>query len=160
MAPPQDIVVKFVDRYGKGAHELLAKSDLAPRLLYHGPVCLKDGEPSYESISMVVMEHVDGTTLAVAEAVIDKERMEEVRSQVKKVIGLLHDHNFVFGDLRLPNIMITRDMKVRLIDFNWAGVDGQAKYPLLISQEIGWPEGVKASALITREHDLDMLKRL
>ena len=43
MDPPRDIVVKFVDRYEKGAHELLAESDLAPRLLYHGPVCLKDG---------------------------------------------------------------------------------------------------------------------
>ena len=68
---------------------------------------------------------------------------------MKKAIGLLHNHNFVFGDLCLPNIMITTDMKVRLIDFNWAGVDGQAKYPLSILQEIGWPEGVKASAVIT-----------
>ena len=63
MDPSRDIVVKFVDQYGQGAHELLAESDLAPRLLHHGPVCLKDGEPSYRSISMVV---VDGTMLAVA----------------------------------------------------------------------------------------------
>ncbi len=86
--------------------------------------------------------------------------MEKVRSQVRKAIELLHGHNFVFGDLRLPNVMVTRDMKVRLIDFDWAGVDGQARYPLLISEGIGWPEGVEALALMTREHDLDMLKRL
>jgi len=95
---------------------------------------------------MVVMEHVDGTTLAVAKADIDKEKMEEVRSQVKKAIKLLHDHNFVFGDLRLPNIMVTRDMKVRLIDFNWAGVEGQSE---LLGQIIQFRNCIR-SLLISR----------
>jgi hypothetical protein len=36
--------------------------------------------------------------------------------------------------------MIMKDGKV--IDFNWAGEEGQAKYPFLISPEISWPEGV------------------
>jgi hypothetical protein len=66
----------------------------------------------------------------------------------------------VFGDLRPPNVMITKDGKVKLIDLNWAGEEGQAKYPSLISSEIAWPEGVKALAVMRREHDLDMLRKL
>jgi serine/threonine protein kinase len=97
--PARDIVVKFVDRYGQGAHELLAESDLAPKLLYHGPC------PADQRIFMVIMEYVDGPTIAVAKRDLDEETMEKVRSQVKTAIKLLHDHNFVFGDLRLPNIM-------------------------------------------------------
>jgi hypothetical protein len=55
--------------------------------------------------------------------------------------------------------MITKDGKVKLIDFNWAGEEGQAKYPVLISSEIAWPEGVKALAVMKREYDLDMLSK-
>jgi len=56
--------------------------------------------------------------------------------------------------------LITKDGKVKLVDFNWAGEDGQAKYPFLLSQEIRWLEGVKAMAVIRKEHDLAMLHNL
>ena len=56
--------------------------------------------------------------------------------------------------------MITKDEEVKLIDFNWAGEEDQAKYPSLISPEISWPEGVKPLALMRREHDFDMLNKL
>ena len=64
--PAQDIVVKFVDRYGQRAHQILADKCLAPKLLYCGSPCLGDDEPSYRSIYMVVMEYVDGDTFVVA----------------------------------------------------------------------------------------------
>ena len=51
--------------------------------------------------------------------------------------------------------MITKAHEVKLIDFNWAGEKGQAKYPYLIS-----PEGVKALAVMEADHDLDMLSKL
>jgi hypothetical protein len=56
--------------------------------------------------------------------------------------------------------MITKDGEVKLIDFNWAGVEGQARYPSLISPEIHWPNGVKPLAVMRREHDLNMLNEL
>ena len=34
--PAQDIVIKFVDRYGEKAHRILADEGLAPKLLYCG----------------------------------------------------------------------------------------------------------------------------
>lgn len=160
--PAQDIVVKFVDRYGHRAHQILADQGLAPKLLYCGSPRLDDDsdEPSYQSISMVVMEYVDGDTLAVAKQKMFETSVEAVRSAVQRALDLLHSHGLVFGDLRPPNVMITRDGKVKLIDFNWAGEEGQAKYPPLISPGIAWPEGVKALAVMRREHDLDMLIRL
>jgi len=158
--PAQDIVVKFVDRYGKRAHQLLADQGLAPKLLYCGSPHLNDDEPSYQSISMVVMEYIDGDKLAVAKRKMSEESVETVRSDVRRALDLLHGHGLVFGDLRAPNIMITKDGKVKLIDFDWAGEEGQAKYPPLISSEISWPEGVKALAVMRREHDLVMLRRL
>ena len=158
--PRQDIVVKFVNRYGEKAHRILADEGLAPKLLYCGSPRLDGDQPSYQSISMVVMEYIDGDTLAVAKHGMNKETMERVRLEVSRALELLHGHRLVFGDLRLPNIMITKDGEVRLIDFNWAGEEGQAKYPLLISQEISWPKGVEPLAVMKTEHDLDMWKKL
>jgi serine/threonine protein kinase len=158
--PVQDIVVKFVDRYGQRAHQILADQGLAPKLLYCGSPRLDDKDPSYQSISMVVMEYVDGDTLAVAKQKMSEASVETLRSAVQRALDLLHDNGLVFGDLRPPNVMITKDGKVKLIDFNWAGEEGQAKYPSLISPGIPWPEGVKALAVMRKKHDLDMLMRL
>jgi serine/threonine protein kinase len=156
----RDIVVKFVERYGRDAHEILAGEGLAPGLLYCGPLHLRDGEPSYRSISMVVMEYIDGFTLSVAKKELDEETMKRVKLEVRRALDLLHDRGIVFGDLRLPNIMITKDGKVKLIDFNWAGRGSQAKYPPLLSRGIAWPEGVGPLAVMKPEHDLDMWSKL
>ena len=158
--PAQDIVVKFVDRYGQRAHQILADHGLAPKLLYCGSPRLNDDEPSYQSISMVVMEYIDGDTFAVAKQKKSEELAETVRSAVRRALELLHSHGLVFGDLRPPNVMITKHGEVKLIDFGWAGEEGQAKYPSLISPAIAWPEGVKSLAVMRREHDLDMLSQL
>ena len=56
--------------------------------------------------------------------------------------------------------MITKDGKVKLIDFNWAGEEGQAKYPSLISHEIAWPKGVEPLSMMKAEHDLEMWSKL
>jgi endonuclease YncB( thermonuclease family) len=89
--PAQDIIVKFVDRYGQKAHQILADEGLAPKLLYCGSPHLNTGEPPYQSISMVVMEYVDGDTFAVAKQKISIESAETVRSAVRRALALLHD---------------------------------------------------------------------
>ena len=159
--PPQDIVVKFVDRYGKRAHDVLAAEGLAPKLLFCGSPCLSiKQQPSYQSLSMVVMEYIDGETLAQIKEEMNEQTTKKVRLELQCALDLLHDNGLVFGDLRPPNVMITKAHEVKLIDFNWAGEKGQAKYPYLISPEVDWPEGVKALAVMETDHDLDMLSKL
>jgi len=63
-----------------------------------------------------------------------------------------------FGDLRKPNVMITKNWKVQLNDFDWARGEGDVTYPVSISHSIEWPKGVKALELMFRQHDLDMLE--
>ena len=106
------------------------------------------------------MDYVDGDTFAEAKTKVSKNLVETVLSTVRKALDLLHSHGLVFGDLHPPNVMITKDGEVKLIDFNWAGEEGQAKYPSLISSGIDWPGGVKALAVMRKEHDLYMLKKL
>ena len=66
-----NIVVKFVYRYGDMAHHILADAGLALKLLYCGSPHVTEGQPSYHNISMVVMDYVEGLTLATAREVID-----------------------------------------------------------------------------------------
>ncbi|KAK2464713.1 hypothetical protein APHAL10511_003289 [Amanita phalloides] len=155
--PHKDIVVKFVERYCQEAHELLAQQHLAPELLYYGKPSLENGAPNYGELSMVVMEFIHGETLLVAKNRVDR---VEVKGQVERAIHLLHQVDIVFGDLRKPNVMITNQNEVRLIDFNWAGKAGEAEYPYLISPAIAWPPGVEPLSLMEKRHDLVMLERL
>ena len=162
-APRRDIAVKFVDRYGKAAHELLANEGLAPKLLYCGSPGFGDDEPSYRTITMVVMEYVEGRTFfkMMKDEDVHEDEKDRVGKEVRRALELLHSGGFVFGDLRSPNIMVTKNGDVKLIDFNWAGIDAQAKYPAVIANVPGmWPAGVEALAVMKREHDDEMWERL
>ena len=150
---PRDIVVKFVDRYGATAHVLLANEGLAPKLLYCEP-------PSSRHLFMVVMEYIEDSTLTTAKESMDQEARDRARSEIDRALDLLHQRGFVFGDLRSPNILAKTTGEVKLIDFNWAGVVGQVKYPYLISKDIKWPKGVEGLANIECDHDRMMLKQL
>ena len=80
---------------------------------------------------------------------------------VQRILSHLHDNDLVFGDVRSANIMITRNHKVKFVDFDWAGKAGVSRYPLLLSQQIQWPDGVgDGLAVMEKQHDLDMLTRL
>ena len=155
------IVVKFVDRYGDRAHHLLADEGLAPKLLYYGSPHVTEEQPSYHHLFMVVMDYIEGPTLAKAKAVMDDRAKVVARSEIRRALDLLHNAGLVFGDLRSPNIMVKITTgEVKLIDFNWAGVEGQVTYPYLISKDIPWPEGVEALKTIECVHDLQMFHKL
>ncbi|KAG6370422.1 kinase-like domain-containing protein [Boletus reticuloceps] len=128
------VVVKFVTRYGADAYLVMAAAGFVPKLLYHGVINIKDDIPSYGNTRMVVMEYVEGMTLH--DAIQGKICLSGFSASLRKAIEFLHHQNFVFGDLREPNIMVTPDRNVQLIDFNWAGQEGVVTYPPLISPSI------------------------
>jgi RIO-like serine/threonine protein kinase len=94
---------------------------------------------------MVVVDCIDGDTLASAKKGrnLDEKTLQIVRSEVQRAIEALHVRKLVFGDLRSPNVMITKMNEVKLIDFNWAGEEGQARYPSVISSDIKWAADVE-----------------
>jgi hypothetical protein len=56
--------------------------------------------------------------------------------------------------------MITKNNKVKFVDFDWAGKKDVFRYPLFLSQQIRWPQGVKGLVVMKESHDLEMLNRL
>lgn len=149
---PKDIVVKFVDRYGAEPHRLLAKDCLAPELFYYGPIGCVEGDPSYGHLRMVVMEYIDGKTVDQV-----KQLPSKFLDDIRRALKILHEKNYVFGDLREPNIIITKNHELRLIDFDWAGEAMKSQYPALMSSNVSWPKGVEALSIMEIEHDNQML---
>ncbi|KAJ2921604.1 hypothetical protein H1R20_g15491, partial [Candolleomyces eurysporus] len=153
------VVVKFVERYGAKAHEKLAEMGKAPALLYHGDVWPGD-EVASEGCSprkMVVMEYIDGETCEGGVS-------DTVRKAVRSAVEYLHSQRIVHGDIRRPNIIIARGegdegSRVKILDFDWAGEEGKARYPLRLSPGL-WPDGVGDNKLISALHDMAMLERL
>ncbi|KDQ18500.1 hypothetical protein BOTBODRAFT_52492 [Botryobasidium botryosum FD-172 SS1] len=155
------LVVKFVDRYGKDAHEHMAQLGLAPVLHHCAPLypgdtssCEQSTEGMYLGpLRMVVMDFVKGTTAA---AVDRKDWPSDFAAQARAILQRLHEGGYVFGDFRPPNVMIC-DGKVQLIDFDWAGRKGSVFYPLDLSSAIEWPGA--ALELIEPGHDIVMWEK-
>ncbi|KAI0368257.1 hypothetical protein BV20DRAFT_999146 [Pilatotrama ljubarskyi] len=148
--PKRDVIVKFAYRYCEKAHRLLAEQaePLAPRLWF----CEK-----VQSVGMyvVVMDHIKDED--------DRETMTAAqRAQLRKAVGLLHEQNLVFGDLRDANLLLRRGGGLMLVDFDWCGEEGKVRYPYDINMngDIGWHEDVEGGELIKKEHDLYMLNWL
>lgn len=165
------LVIKFVDRYGVEAHQLLAVEKMAPQLLYCGLLDGKSdvrdaGDHAQGSIGrgglylgpmrMVITEHIKGNTADEVST-----WPNGAREEIKKAIQKLHDAQLVFGDLRGPNIMFSEN-RVFLIDFDWAGRVNEARYPRHLSGRVAWPGDVEELEMkpILMDHDLTMLERL
>ncbi|KAI0703658.1 hypothetical protein C8T65DRAFT_709207 [Cerioporus squamosus] len=159
---PWEIIVKFVEHYGAAAHRLLTSHGLAPKLLYYGNIWLEG--PEAEAV------YIEGET---AHAMLSASKKcalpESVCSAIRCAVKLLHDNKMVHGDVRLGNLMIMKptgaedddvEKRVRIVDFDWAGIQGKVRYPLYLSKVILWPAGVVDHALIQFEHDDEMVNRL
>ncbi|CUA77963.1 hypothetical protein RSOLAG22IIIB_12942 [Rhizoctonia solani] len=81
-----------------------------------------------------------------------------VLQDVDRALGVLHEHNMVFGDLR-SGVKNEQGQLVggMLIDFDCCGTAGQATYPTDIEPMI---EGVGPGLPMQLEHDKVILKRL
>lgn len=159
----QKVVVKFVRHYGEEAHKILARLNLAPELIYFGPIA--DDNVSYGTLQMVVMEYIHGQTLVQDDNA--RQLLQDVKKALKKGIDELHNNDFVYGDLRGPNVMIVEAAgdedvgdRVRLIDFDWARRVGEIRYPPHLAPCICKVAGVSEYDLIQKNHDIKMLDAL
>jgi serine/threonine protein kinase len=158
----QKIVVKFVQRYNTEAHHILATADRAPKLLY---CSTEDPNPTdLGGLIMVVMEYIDGQS---AHQRYGNQLLPQlIFNQVEDAIGILHARNLVFGDLRHPNVMITKDDRVLLVDFDWCGVHEEHTYSFTLNDapntpnSIDWHPGVERGGKMMKEHDNYRLKSM
>ena len=143
----QQVVVKFAITYNRDAHNLLASEDLAPKLLH------ADENPTYAGRSMIVMDFIEGTHPFNG-------LPKDASNDVERAMSLLHKEGFVFGNLQTSNIMITRDGRAKIIDFDWCAKANEGRYPFELDDGVSWADGVGPGAPMKKEHDEFMLKLL
>ncbi|PIL30486.1 transporter [Ganoderma sinense ZZ0214-1] len=154
------VYVKLVDRYGQDVHRLLSDEGFAPKLRWFGPVC--------GGSSMVIMDKVDGTTI---QQFIDDESgnlpelSEADLGGLDEARALLRKHGFVHGDLRPPNVMLRinsdKSNSIFLVDFDWAGKDGEVRYPNYpLNPDVLWPRKPELMVGMPITHEDDDKMRL
>lgn len=150
------LVVKFPRTYNSEAHLLLAARGLAPSLHYSGPL---DG-----GIMMVVMDRVCGKSAQLENT---GRLSEPVTNDLEEALKLLHESDLVFGDLRLPNIIVldpknSDGRSAMLVDFDWCRPDGKGTYPASLNDndDMPWHEGVKRGSIMLKGHDCYLLDKL
>ncbi|EJU02114.1 hypothetical protein DACRYDRAFT_107059 [Dacryopinax primogenitus] len=105
---------------------------------------------------IVVMHLVKGRMLPERNQLTD-----DIEAQLKRALNLLKTQKLVHGDLRRPNILLSEDQRVQIIDFEWAGEEGQRFYPLDINRTLNlWHTDVVPGAQITHDHDVYSMWKL
>jgi len=104
---------------------------------------------------MVVMEYLSDWVMLIEKP--DQER-SKYQEKLKAALRIIHDHDFVHGDVRGPNILVSED-DVNLVDFDHCGKEGVVRYP----REWGHTqcrEDAKEGERLQKSHDVWMLERL
>ena len=144
----KDVIIKFVNhRYGFCIHKDLASKGLAPRIIHH--------QRLKADWQVIIMEYVEQRYRITELSTWEKEENAD------RILGALDESNYVHGDLRLPNLILSDNGKtqtIMVLDFDWAGVEGTVSYPNSLNVfDIDWPEGVHAGGTILKSHDKKML---
>lgn len=156
-SPPQQVLVKLIadDRYGVEAHRKLAKAELAPTLF--GVARVKGAHTAY---IMEYLSPTDGWVTLHEYVKMHNDVISRIQIPLNHLLGTMGTEKIVHGDFRPNNVMV-RDVEgeeqpqIRVIDFDWAGVSGEVRYPKRRNESLPWP--AQPSEPILTGHDQTLL---
>lgn len=96
---------------------------------------------------VVVMEKVEGSQLQMPVNTL-------VEMDLKTTVSKMHDKGYVHEDLRPQNILVLMENTIRILDFDWAGKEGEVRYPQELSTSCNWHPNLESGGLISKAHDL------
>ena len=148
--------------YSEEIHRALADAGLAPSL--HGTASVP-GAPS-----AIIMEYLDPsagwTTLQTYIREHPEIKINTKHPAFVQLFKIMKEKQVVHGDLRPNNIMCRvqpesgtegQGLEIKVVDFDWAGKSGSAKYPAIMNLAINWPGAPRG--LIDEGHDETLLER-
>ena len=102
---------------------LEAKSAAA---LNHPNICTIHGVDEHKGRQYIVMELVEGTTLRdkIKDGTVDTVSAIHYGQQIAEALEVAHSKNIVHRDIKSANIMVTRDGRVKVMDFGLAKING------------------------------------
>jgi hypothetical protein len=146
----ESICIKFVRRYSRAAHDKCATMGIAPKL--------RGFQGIGAGWTMVIMDALNEEYKTFNKNSLPQDTRENIEAGLTK----LHQAHFVHGHVRDVNIMVRMDGKpgFMLVDFDWAGINGEVRYPANVNKEFWRPDDVSDGMPIRSEHDMMMLDRM
>lgn len=140
------------DATGQALAMLQREYEISLRIAHPHIACVFTYEPATVVGPGIVMEYVDGRTLADFLAENPSKAMRErVFVQLLQAVAYMHRCGVVHNDIKPGNILVTRaDNDVRLIDFGLA--DNDAHY---LARTMGCTPAYASPELLAREKDID-----
>jgi serine/threonine protein kinase/Flp pilus assembly protein TadD len=127
----RDVAIKVLPDAVASDAQRLARFDLEARTvagLNHPNIVVLHSIEEDRGIRFLTMELVDGQTLdaLVVPGGLAPGRVLEIAAQVADALTAAHGRNVVHRDLKPTNIMLTRDGRVKVLDFGLAKLAGGA----------------------------------
>lgn len=150
----EEIYVKFSRRYSRELHVFCADRGLAPE-----PLGFERLPGEWFGIAMRKIEVVDPCEIE------SFPELDTWKKDIRKLVDDFHEEGLVHGDLRLENFIFTESSprKMMLVDFDWGGKVGEARFPRGALPEELWPQGKKPQRLdelIAEEDDDRVLAKV
>jgi hypothetical protein len=115
----QLIMVKFTRRYSIELHAFCAARGNAPAIL---------GFKQIPGGWFVIAMDCISPPMHPSQSPMLQSLFGSWTEELQELVQSFHDAGFVHGDLREPNLLCDED-KLKLIDYDWGGVVGEARYP-------------------------------
>ena len=114
---------------GEDAHRVGDEARLLAKLSHPGLVPVYDAGTDEAGRPWVVMELVDGETLAdtIRRGVVPPERTAEIGARLADALSYVHGQGLVHRDVKPANVLLGADGRVRLTDFGIARLVDAAK---------------------------------
>ena len=114
---------------GEDAHRVGDEARLLAQLSHPGLVPVYDAGTDDHGRPWVVMELVDGETLAdtIRRGAVPAERVAEVGARLADALSYVHAQGLVHRDVKPANVLLGKDGRVRLTDFGIARLVDAAK---------------------------------
>ncbi|CAG8492336.1 10200_t:CDS:2, partial [Racocetra persica] len=140
-------------KYLLDTHQLLAEIRYAPKILATSFI------PG--NWLLVYIEYLDNHLMLHVTS--NLKGQSNLKEKIKKVVKYMHDSDYVHRDLCAGNFLFCHlendEFDVKLIDFEWSGKVGFARYSHFMNHNIQWPDSAEDGKLVTKTHDLVMLNQ-
>jgi len=116
------VALKVVHSSNQAMAASLLNEARAAAALNHPNVCTLFSVDASDGISMIVMEHLEGQTLAkiLEQSALTLPRAAAIAGQVAAGMAAAHSHGVVHGDLKPANVMVSADNRAKIMDFGLA----------------------------------------
>ncbi|CAH1769344.1 8811_t:CDS:2, partial [Entrophospora sp. SA101] len=126
------LLVNFVKKYGEDVHRFCHEAMISPKLVAVNPLA--------GGWMLVVMEYLSADSfISLCDALLTNVEKHEALELAIDAAKKLHNAGYVHGNLCSSNLMIsTKDKRICILDFDYAGRKGEAMYPYFLSKIIPW----------------------